>query len=142
LLKAFRNQIEKEGDGTSGALYNIWSNALAAGISSSAEEQKSDKATSKVWAGAMSYALDRLYQYTAARKPSRTLVDPLEAFTSTFAASKGQDFRAAVKAAVDASEETKKLVAMAGRAAYVGQEELRKADVPDPGFSQVAVLIA
>lgn len=110
--------IEKEGDGTSGALYNIFTNALAAGVTASATAQKSDKATAAVWAGAFDYALDALYQYTAARRPSRTLVDPLDAFVKSFSASKGADLTSAVKEAVKAAEETKDLVAKAGRAAY------------------------
>jgi dihydroxyacetone kinase len=110
--------VEKEGDGTSGALYNIFTNALAAGVTTSAVQQKSDKATAAVWAGAFDYALTALYQYTAARRPSRTLVDPLGAFVKSFSASKGADFASAVKEAVQAANETKDLVAKAGRAAY------------------------
>jgi hypothetical protein len=110
-------QIEKNMDGTSGALYSIWSNALAAGLSLSAKSLSSTTATSAVWALALSHALKVLYTYTAARRPSRTLVDPLEAFTGIFAYSKGEDFAGAVKEAAAASEKTKDLVAKAGRAA-------------------------
>ena len=110
--------IEKEGDGTSGALYNIFFNALSAGVTAAAGQQKSDKATSAVWAGALDYALNALFQYTSARRPSRTLVDPLDAFVKSFSASKGADLSAAVKEAVQATEETKNLDAKAGRSAY------------------------
>jgi dihydroxyacetone kinase len=116
-----------------GALFNIFFNALAAGVPKAASEQNSDKATSAVWAGAINHALTSLYQYTAARKPSRTLVDPLEAFNASYSASKGADLAAAVKEAAQATEETKNMVAKAGRAAYVGQDELKKQQVPDPG---------
>merc|ERR1712093_717250 len=133
--------IEKEGDGTSGALFNIWSNALAAGVTHAATEKNAKQADSAVWAGALDYALKALYQYTAARRPSRTLVDPLEAFTSAFVKSNGADFSAAVKAAVQAADETKDLVAKAGRAAYVGQDDLQKAQIPDPGAHGISKLL-
>lgn len=135
--------LDKEPDDVSDRLSgsSVWSNALAAGVGNAASKQQSDKATSAVYAAALDYALTALYQYTAARRPSRTLVDPLEAFTSAFTQSKGADLRAAVKAAVEAADETRKLVAKAGRAAYVGQDDLKKADVPDPGAHGVAKLL-
>lgn len=133
--------IEKEGDGTSGALFNIWSNALAAGVTYAAGQQNSKQANAAVWAGALEYALNALYNYTAARRPSRTLVDPLDAFTTTFVKSNGADFSAAVKAAVQAADETKDLVAKAGRAAYVGQDDLKKAQIPDPGAHGISKLL-
>lgn len=128
-------------DGTSGALYSIWSNALASGLSLSAKSASSTTATSPIWASALSHALKVLYTYTAARRPSRTLVDPLEAFTEAFAESQGGNFDAAVKSAAEASEKTKDLVAKAGRAAYVGREALQEAQVPDPGAHGVATLL-
>lgn len=114
---------------------------MAAGVTKSAKILKSDKATAAVWAAALSYALETLYQYTAARKPSRTLIDPLDAFTTTFAASNGADFRDAVKEAIKASAETKDLIATAGRAAYLGRDDLQKAQVPDPGAHGIAKLL-
>ncbi|KAK4702783.1 triose/dihydroxyacetone kinase / FAD-AMP lyase (cyclizing), partial [Phenoliferia sp. Uapishka_3] len=131
--------IEKTMDGTSGALYSIWSNGLAAGLSRAAKNQNSKTATASVWAEALSHALETLFTYTAARRPSRTLIDPLHAFTVSFAASKGADFAAALKEAQTATEEGKNLIAKAGRAAYVGREELQKAQVPDPGALGVVV---
>jgi dihydroxyacetone kinase len=67
---------------------------------------------------------------TRARPPSRTLVDPLDAFTASLP-SKG--LHAAAEDALAAAEKTKELVAKAGRGAYVNQEELKKREVPDPG---------
>ncbi len=118
--------VEKEMDGTSGALYSIYFNALAAGL-----QKASDKTDSSLWASALSHALSILYEYTSARRPSRTLVDSLSAFTETFEST--QDLAKSVREALEAAEETKDLVAKAGRAAYVGREELQKAQVPDPG---------
>lgn len=67
---------------------------------------------------------------TRARPPSRTLVDPLEAFVASLP-SKG--LSASADDAHAAADKTKELVAKAGRGAYVNQEELKKREVPDPG---------
>jgi dihydroxyacetone kinase len=77
-------------------------------------------------------ALNVLYTYTRARPPSRTLVDPLGAFIGTFA-SDPSNFTAAFNAAREAAEATRDLDAKAGRAAYVEQEALKSAKVPDAG---------
>ncbi|KAJ9093839.1 hypothetical protein QFC21_006210 [Naganishia friedmannii] len=119
--------IGRKMDGTSGALYNIWSNALAAGFANA------ETADGSAWARALSHALATLYKYTAARAPSRTLIDSLSTFTEHFGVSQGKDFSGAVKAAVDAAERTRDIQATAGRAAYVGQDALKEANVPDPG---------
>lgn len=55
--------------------------------------------------------------FNPARTPSRTLVDPLEAFVTAFA-SNTDDFAASVKAGVDAAADTANFEAKAGRAAY------------------------
>jgi hypothetical protein len=60
-------------------------------------------------------------------------MDPLEAFVETFSSS--QDFDKAVSEAERACDETRRMVAKAGRATYVNQDDLKKADVPDPGKS-------
>lgn len=93
---------------------------------------------SKVWASALEYALDRLFSYTRARPPSRTLVDPLAAFVQTFSSS---DFSNAVKAAAAAAENTRNLDAKAGRSAYVESDLLKKEKVADPGAWGVKVIL-
>lgn len=77
-------------------------------------------------------ALNTLYRYTRARPPSRTLVDPLSSFILTFA-SDPTNLTHAIKAAQEAAEATRDLDAKAGRAAYVDQEKIREASVPDAG---------
>jgi len=129
--------IEKDMDGTSGALYSIWFNALASGISKAGHSS----ATPAVWAAGLSHALSVLYTYTAARRPSRTLIDPLSAFTDSFAGSGGTDLKAAVSVAARATEETKYMQAKAGRAAYIEQDKLQKARVPDPGACGVVKIL-
>ncbi|EIW79314.1 dihydroxyacetone kinase [Coniophora puteana RWD-64-598 SS2] len=120
--------------GTSGALYSIFFSALAQNLITSAS---GSEATSATWEKALRGALDRLYTYTRARPPSRTLVDPLAAFVSNLS----QGFTFAVKAAGSAAEETANLAAKAGRSAYVEGERLRAEKIPDPGAWGVKVVL-
>ncbi|KAI6112694.1 dihydroxyacetone kinase [Pisolithus sp. B1] len=118
--------------GTSGALYSIFFSALAQGLAGT-----STIATSDDWKSALNSALDRLYTYTRARPPSRTLVDPLAAFIETFPSG----LEVAVKAAKEAAEKTRDLEAKAGRSAYVEGGRLKAERVPDPGAWGVRVVI-
>ncbi|VDC04169.1 unnamed protein product [Peniophora sp. CBMAI 1063] len=131
-LRAIAGVAAERMGGTSGALYSIFFSALAQGVASS----QAKEVTPDVWASALKSALDTLYTYTRARRPSRTLVDPLAAFIE--ALSSGFDWNTAAKAASNAADDTIKLKAKAGRAAYVGGE----LDVPDPGAVGVKVLIS
>jgi dihydroxyacetone kinase len=67
---------------------------------------------------------------TRARPPSRTLVDPLQAFVESLRAN---GLHAAAEDALKAANATKELVAKAGRGSYVNQDDLKKANIPDPG---------
>lgn len=93
------------------------------------------------WSESLTEARDKLYTYTRARPPSRTLVDPLDAFVRALAAAKGADFGAAVKAAGDAALKTRDLEAKAGRSAYVEGNRLKDEQVPDPGAWGVKVIL-
>lgn len=90
-----------------------------------------------MWASALQYALNRLYAYTPARPPSRTLVDPLAAFIDAFADVKGLD--EAVATAAAATEATKDILAKAGRATYVERSRLK--GVADAGATGVTVIL-
>jgi dihydroxyacetone kinase len=124
--------------GTSGALYSIFFSALAAALS--AQQRPSQAATPEVWAHAARAALDKLYTYTRARPPSRTLVDPLAAFVLALEADPA-DVTSAVQQAGEAAEKTRELQAKAGRAAYVEEERLKEDSVPDPGAWGVKVIL-
>ncbi|KAH8108337.1 dihydroxyacetone kinase [Phellopilus nigrolimitatus] len=134
---AIAKQTEEQMGGTSGALYSIFFSSLAQGLVSAVSSHDT-KATPEVWSSAFTHALERLYSYTRARPPSRTLVDPLDAFQKTLAS---VDFAGAVKAAADAAEATKSLDAKAGRSAYVESELLKKENVPDPGAWGIKVIL-
>ncbi|KAG6902329.1 hypothetical protein C0995_001366 [Termitomyces sp. Mi166 len=141
--------------GTSGALYSyvypitsrwqshalvrIFFSALAQGLHSNATT--SATVTAESWSDALTYALAKLYTYTRARPPSRTLVDPLAAFVETLAKSSGSDLRAAVEAAAAGAERTRDVEAKAGRSAYVEGDRLRKEKIPDPGAWGVKTIL-
>ncbi|KAF9054528.1 dihydroxyacetone kinase [Panaeolus papilionaceus] len=123
--------------GTSGALYSIFFSGLAQGLQTHATPN--EVITPEVWSRVLKSTLDKLYSYTRARPPSRTLVDPLDAFIGTF----GQSLNStdAVKAAAKAAEATKNLAAKAGRSAYVEGDRLKREQVPDPGAWAVKVIL-
>ncbi|GAA5831207.1 hypothetical protein JCM3766R1_002968 [Sporobolomyces carnicolor] len=127
--------VEKEMGGTSGGLYAIGLSGLSKGLIQAAKELESDRATVEVWSRGLELALNTLYQYTRARPPSRTLIDPLSSFILTLASSPSdhKTLVSAFSAAKEAAEATRDLDAKAGRAAYVDQEKIREASVPDAG---------
>lgn len=94
-------------------------------------------ATPEVWSGALNSARDRLYTYTRARPPSRTLIDPLAAFVDALPAG----FEGAIKAVQEAAERTRDIGATAGRSAYVDGDWLKKKKIPDPGAWSVKVIV-
>ncbi|KAI0644200.1 dihydroxyacetone kinase [Trametes meyenii] len=130
---------EEEMGGTSGALYSIFFSALAQGLQ--AHHAGAETLSPALWAAALSSALEKLYTYTRARPPSRTLVDPLTTFVEAFAAAKGANFAEAAKAAGEAALKTRDLEAKAGRSAYVEGDRLRQERVPDPGAWGVKAIL-
>jgi dihydroxyacetone kinase len=117
--------VENNMDGTSGALYAIFLNALVAALRS----QPAGDATPKVWASALKQSCDALSKYTPARPGDRTLVDALYPFVSVLeeTGNVGQAAAAARKAA----DETKGMQASLGRSVYIGGSAHQ--EVPDPG---------
>jgi dihydroxyacetone kinase len=119
----------------------IFFSALAQGLLSSFPAGSEQKiATSASWGHALTSALAKLYTYTRARRPSRTLIDPLSAFVENFG-QEGKNLDGAVQAAITATEKTRELDAKAGRSAYVESENLKKEKVPDPGAWGVKVIL-
>ncbi|EMD38913.1 hypothetical protein CERSUDRAFT_81702 [Gelatoporia subvermispora B] len=116
----------------------IFFSALAQGVQ--AHHTGADTLSPAHWAAALGAARDKLFTYTRARPPSRTLVDPLDAFAAALAADSG-DFRGAVGAAGGAALRTRDLEAKAGRSAYVEGDRLKQERVPDPGAWGVKVIL-
>lgn len=140
--------------GTSGALYSyglfsslkshsikpffrIFFSSLAQGI---LEHSKDDEIKPDGWSHALIAARDKLYTYTLARPPSRTLIDPLVAFIDTYNNSQG-NFSLAVKVAASAAVSTKDLEPKVGRSAYLDKDQLKTEKVPDPGAWGVKVVL-
>ncbi|KAF7303561.1 Dihydroxyacetone kinase [Mycena indigotica] len=135
-LLAVAKVAETDMGGTSGALYSIFFSALAQGVQGAAGGQLTT-ATPELWATALTSALKKLYTYTRARPPSRTLVDPLAAFVESY----DKGFSEAVKAAAAAAEHTKDVDAKAGRSAYVDSALLTREKVADPGAWGVKTIL-
>ena len=117
--------IEREMDGTSGALYAIFFNALVASLRS----QGQGEASPAVWASALRLSCDALSRYTPARPGDRTLVDALYPFVEVLETT--GDVRQAAEAAQKAAEGTKGMKASLGRTVYIGGSGFEQ--VPDPG---------
>lgn len=131
---AFVNKIasiaENTMDGTSGAIYAIFLNALAHGLREQDAESKRD-VDAKTWAAALRSSVAALGKYTPAQPGDRTLMDALVPFVDTLA--KDGDVKSAAEAAAKGAEETKGMKASLGRAVYVGGEEEWMGKIPDPG---------
>ncbi|KAL4734908.1 Dak1 domain-containing protein [Aspergillus similis] len=122
--------VESTMDGTSGAIYAIFLNALVHGLR---EQDKGSEtpADTDVWGTALKYSISALGKYTPAQVGDRTMIDALVPFAQTLADKR--DVHAAAKAAEEGTEATKHMKASLGRAVYVGGEEGWVGKVPDPG---------
>ncbi|KAK1058769.1 dihydroxyacetone kinase Dak1 [Friedmanniomyces endolithicus] len=126
--------VENTMDGTSGALYAIFLNALAHGLRSQSDSG-SKQADAKVWAKALSVAMESMGKYTPAQVGDRTLVDALAPFVEQLGAS--GDVQKAAQAADEGAKSTKGMKASLGRTVYVGGSGFK--EVPDPGAYGLAV---
>lgn len=123
--------VENEMDGTSGALYAIFLNAVAYGLRL---QSGGGSADSRVWAKALETAMKTLGQYTPAKPGDRTLVDALQPFVEQL--TKTSDVHKAAQAAGEGAKETKGMQASLGRTVYVGGSGYQ--EVPDPGAHGLA----
>ncbi|KAI0166866.1 dihydroxyacetone kinase [Hypoxylon sp. FL1284] len=117
--------VEKEMDGTSGALFAIFLNALVHSLRVLAPGD----ASPQLWAGALKQSCDALSRYTPARPGDRTLVDALYPFVEVLG--KTGDLKKAAEASKKAAADTKGMAPSLGRAVYVGGSGFEQ--VPDPG---------
>jgi len=121
--------VEHTMDGTSGALYAIFLNALVHGLREQDTGSKKP-VDAKVWAAALKSSLQALGKYTPATIGDRTLMDALIPFVDTLASG---DVKKAAEAAKEGAEKTKHMKASLGRTVYVGAEGEWLGKVPDPG---------
>ncbi|CAK7220087.1 dihydroxyacetone kinase Dak1 [Sporothrix bragantina] len=120
--------VERSMDGTSGALYAIFLNALVHALRQ--QSASASGSTSPDWAAALRHSCDTLSRYTPARPGDRTLVDALYPFVDKLAES-GSSVADAAAASRAGAEHTKGMKASLGRTVYVGGSGFEK--VPDPG---------
>ncbi len=112
-------------DGTSGALYAIFMNALVHAL----RQLAPGIAEPSLWAAALSQSCGALGKYTPARPGDRTLVDALYPFVEILA--RTGNVKKAAEAARNGAESTKGMKASLGRSVYVGGDGFEQ--VPDPG---------
>lgn len=117
--------VENDMDGTSGALFAIFLNALVHALRTASP----GTATPEVWAAALKQSCDALSRYTPARPGDRTLVDALYPFVEVLGET--GDVKKAAEAARKAADGTKGMQPSLGRSVYVGGSGYE--DVPDPG---------
>ncbi|KAJ5881161.1 Dihydroxyacetone kinase 1 [Penicillium subrubescens] len=122
--------VENVMDGTSGAIYAIFLNALAHGLRDQDTGSKLP-VTTEVWAKALKHSVTALAKYTPAKQGDRTLIDALVPFCDTLLET--LDVRVAAAAAQQGSESTKSMKASLGRSVYVGGQSEWIGKVPDPG---------
>ena len=120
--------VENTMDGTSGALYAIFLNALTHSFRTQNPSTPTEL-TSRIWAEALSLSLQALSQYTPAQPGDRTLMDSLFPFVETL--EKTGSTKKAAQAAAKGAESTRGMKASLGRTVYVGGEGWQ--GVPDPG---------
>ena len=106
-------------EGTSGAIYGIFLNALVAALHELGGDTARPMDTT-TWVKALQSSLEALKKYTRAEPGDRTLMDSLVPFIETFAAT--QEVSQAARASRKGAEATKAMPASLGRAAYVGGE--------------------
>ncbi|KAI1197164.1 dihydroxyacetone kinase [Nemania serpens] len=123
--------IENSMDGTSGALFAIFLNALVHSL----RALSPGEATPQLWSNALKQSCKALSKYTPARPGDRTIVDALYPFADTLGES--GDVKKAALAAKRAADGTKGMRPSLGRAVYVGGSGFES--VPDPGAFGLAI---
>lgn len=127
--------VENTMDGTSGAIYAIFLNALAHGLRT--QGNGGGKADAPVWAKALKVASESMAKYTPAKPGDRTLVDALAPFVEELG--KSGDVHKAAQAAKQGAANTKGMKASLGRTVYVGGSGFE--EVPDPGAHGLATFL-
>ncbi|KAI9816780.1 MAG: hypothetical protein M1827_001425 [Pycnora praestabilis] len=128
LVTKIAQAVENSMDGTSGALYAIFLNALAHGLRTESASSEAHM-TPQIWAKALQMSLTSLGKYTPAQPGDRTLMDALYPFVEVLG--RTGDKKRAAQAAKEGAEGTKGMKASLGRTVYIGGDGWK--GVPDPG---------
>ncbi|KAL2829570.1 Dak1 domain-containing protein [Aspergillus pseudoustus] len=142
-LDRLAQTVEEHMDGTSGALYAIFLNALASAVrdlaTASGAESEGSIVTQTQWIQASAHALAVLQRATPARVGDRTLMDALEPAIGALRDEEGETADAMLSAARGGRDRTRGMGASFGRAVYV--PEASWSQVPDPGAAGVVALL-
>lgn len=137
LLDGIVSVVETSMDGTSGALYAIFLNALTQGVRTQSTDHAQDISPA-IWSKALVNAMSSLSRYTPAKPGDRTLVDALQPFIDELEQS--GDLQQSARAAVDGADRTKSMKASLGRTVYIESDSYD--EVPDPGAYGLAKFLA
>ncbi|KAI9779722.1 MAG: hypothetical protein M1839_007220 [Geoglossum umbratile] len=135
-VSAIARSVELSMDGTSGALYAIFLNALTHSLRSLSPPTPTP-ITPTIWAQALQNSVNSLANYTPAQSGDRTLIDALHPFVKTLG--KEGDLKRAAKDAREGADSTKGMEASLGRTVYVGGDDWQ--GVPDPGAVGLAAFL-
>ncbi|KAK9473261.1 Dak1 domain-containing protein [Dipodascopsis tothii] len=127
--------VEDNMDGTSGAIFGIYLNALAASCAEVHDGSDTPLDTAG-WSKAGLGALEKLLKATPARVGDRTLIDALDPFVRTLAET--NSLSKAATAAKAGCDSTQGMRASLGRAVYVSESGYDR--VPDPGAMGIAAI--
>ena len=120
--------IEATMDGTSGAIYAIFLNALVHNMRL-LDTANPTPVTFEIWSKVLHGSLEALSRYTPAKPGDRTLLDALYPFVTTF--KETGNLKEAAQAAKRGSDQTRGMKPSLGRSVYVGGDGYQT--VPDPG---------
>ena len=120
--------VEATMDGTSGALYAIFLNALVHNLRLQ-DTSHPTPMTAQMWGEALIKPLEALGKYTPAKPGDRTVLDALYPFVLTL--QETGSVKKAAEAAKRGSDQTRGMKPSLGRSVYIGGDGYQK--VPDPG---------
>ena len=129
--------VERNMDGTSGALYAIFLNSLASNLRSQ-DSSSPIPVTVEIWAKSLAMSIEDLGRYTPAQPGDRTLMDALAPFVDVL--KKTGNVKKAAEAAKEGANKTKGMKASLGRSVYVGGTGFE--EVPDPGAYGLSVFFS
>ncbi|RIA89087.1 Dak1 domain-containing protein [Glomus cerebriforme] len=153
-LMKISNILETRG-GTIGFLYCLFihaiSNSLRYFVAAKLEGNKNDQITvdGKCFGASLQSALSTLQTYTPAKEGDRTMMDVIIPFIKKFADilySTNDDntllaFKDAIEVARIGAESTKGMRPKLGRSAYIADNIIKEAQVPDPGAWAAYVIL-
>ncbi|KAI6584559.1 hypothetical protein MCOR12_010497 [Pyricularia oryzae] len=126
--------VENHMDGTSGALYSIFLNAMLRSLRDNAPSSGESTASPELWAKVLKESCKALGNYSQAQVGDRTLIDALHPFVNTLAET--GNVGTAASAAQKGAESTKGMKPSFGRSTYVGGTGFEQ--VPDAGAWRLA----